>query len=277
MPKHNCFPPLRTGREDFPHPALTQTLAAQQYVDRNRLSSAAQPRSKMRTVPQPCGWGSVGGLSSKRNSHPLTQRVCVPAPSLHGRYPLRSYYEPVRLPTEPPQGYAFPSGVGPLPQATPPGLPGSSTDLSPRAVPNHPGEPGGCSRPLLHHRWQASSRMAAWPLSIHITRPNRVRLRYGSWVRFARLRVTDHSIPRGLRYLLNGQLQGKLLSAYKISQTFPGTPYIVVYVCARPLASPVAQASSCMSAPRFWYGQWNTLRVGDMGKQCRPHICSTRR
>ena len=42
----------------------------------------------MRTVSQPCGWFSVGGLSSKRNSHPLIQHVCVPAPSLRGRYPL---------------------------------------------------------------------------------------------------------------------------------------------------------------------------------------------
>ena len=148
MPKHNCLPPLRTGREDFPHPALTQTLAAQQYAGRNRLSSAAQPRSKMRTVPQPRGWFSVGGLSSKRNSHPLIQHVGVPAPSLHGRYPLPRYYEPVRLPTEPPQSYAFPSGVGLLAPTTPPGLPGSSTDLSPRAVPNHPGEPGDCSCPI---------------------------------------------------------------------------------------------------------------------------------
>jgi hypothetical protein len=28
MPKHDCLPPPRTGRADFPHPALTQTLAA---------------------------------------------------------------------------------------------------------------------------------------------------------------------------------------------------------------------------------------------------------
>jgi hypothetical protein len=31
---------------------------------------------------------------------------------------------------------------------------------------------------------------------------------------------------------LNGQLQGKLLSAYKISQAFPGTPYMKDNVCA---------------------------------------------
>ena len=35
---------------------------------------------------------------------------------------------------------------------TPPGLPGSSVDPSTRAVPNHPGEPGRCSYPLLPYR-----------------------------------------------------------------------------------------------------------------------------
>ena len=70
----------------------------------------------------------------------------------------------------------------------------------------------------LRHVWQLGrSRFI-------LTRPNRFRLRYGSRVRLARLRVTDCSAPRGLGYLLNGQLQGRLLSAYKISQAFPGVP-----------------------------------------------------
>ncbi|MGD0128079.1 MAG: hypothetical protein ABSF46_22180, partial [Terriglobia bacterium] len=37
-------------------------------------------------------------------------------------------------------------------------------------------------------------------------------------------RRTNCFVPRSLGYLLNGQLQGKLLSAYKISQAYPGTP-----------------------------------------------------
>ncbi len=52
-----------------------------------------------------------------------------------------------------------------------------------------------------------------------VTRPNRVRLRYGSWVRLTRLH------QRGLLHaracsatLMNGLFQGKLLSAYKIGQ-----------------------------------------------------------
>ncbi len=77
----------------------------------------------------------------------------------------------------------------------------------------------------LRHVWQLGGS------HLILTRPNRFRLRYGSRVRLARLRVTDCSVPRGLGYLLNGQLQGKLLSAYKISQAFPGTRYIKTHVC----------------------------------------------
>ena len=165
----------------------------------------------MRTVPQPCGWFSVGGLASKRNSHPLTQRVCVPAPSLHGVTRFSASMSRSDSQTKPPQGYAFPSGVGPPHKksgTTPPGLPGSSTDLSPCAVPNHPGEPDGCSPPLLPRRCQASAGRADWPLPLYLTRPNRVHLRYGSRVRLARLRPTDCSASRSLGYLLNGQLTG---------------------------------------------------------------------
>jgi hypothetical protein len=38
MPKHDCLPPHRTGRADFPHPALTQTLAAQPYAEQGRFA-----------------------------------------------------------------------------------------------------------------------------------------------------------------------------------------------------------------------------------------------
>ena len=33
MPKHDFLSPRQTGRADFPHPAFTQTLAAEQYAD----------------------------------------------------------------------------------------------------------------------------------------------------------------------------------------------------------------------------------------------------
>ncbi len=47
---------------------------------------------------------------------------------------------------------------GLLAYATRVGLPGSSTDLSVRAVPYHPGKSDGCTCPFLHHRWQACLR-----------------------------------------------------------------------------------------------------------------------
>ena len=179
----------------------------------------------MRTVPQPSGWFSVGGLASKRNSHPLTQRVCVPAPSLHSRYLLLRYCRPVRLP----DGAA--SRVMHSPRALA-ALPATRrASQVPRLICPHAPSPTTPESPVvalapyfttgrrLRHVWQLGRS------HFILTRPNRFRLRYGSRVRLARLRQTDCSVPRSLGYLLNGQLQGKLLSAYKISQAYPGAPY----------------------------------------------------
>jgi hypothetical protein len=121
---------------------------------------------------------------------------------LHGRYPLLSSYGPVRLPQQPTTGYLFPVAV-----CAPAGLPGSSTDLSTRAAPSHPEQPGDCSCPLLHRRFQASSSSADWPLLACVTRPKRVCFyNCGSRVRLTRIRQRDHSRPRLLGYLSNGQL-----------------------------------------------------------------------
>jgi len=62
-------------------------------------------------------------------------------------------------------GYVFPSRVARFPLTAWTGLPGSSADLSPRAVPNHPGRSAGCLRLLLHQRCLASSQSADWPPS----------------------------------------------------------------------------------------------------------------
>ena len=112
------------------------------------------------------------------------------------------------------------------------GLPGSLLICRHAPSPTTPESPMVALAPYfatgsrLLHVWQLGrSRFI-------LTRPNRFRLRYGSRVRTTRLRSADRSAPRWLGYLLNGQLQGKLLSAYKISQAFPGTPYIQNDVCA---------------------------------------------
>ena len=53
--------------------------------------------------------------------------------------------------SQPRYGYVFPHPVGGSP-TTEPGLPGSLTDLSTRAVPYHPGRSAGCSCLLLPQR-----------------------------------------------------------------------------------------------------------------------------
>ena len=70
----------------------------------------------------------------------------------------------------------------------------------------------------LHPSWETGH------LPFTLTRPNRVHWRYGSRIRRSRLRRWNCFHPRSIGYLLNEHLQGKLLSACKISQAFPGTP-----------------------------------------------------
>src|ERR1039458_8381282 len=101
----------------------------------------------------------------------------------------------------PPLGYVFPRAVGvgyPFPAL--PGLPGSSTDLSLRAVPNHPGRSGGClliaSPPISG--FILFGRLAT---SISVTRPNRVRLRYDSQVCFPGFHQTDCSASLRFSYM----------------------------------------------------------------------------
>ena len=161
----------------------------------------------MRMVPQPRGWFVRSGTCVQAAfpssyldvfaSRPLRSTVVTRFSATVGRSDSRNGAAP-RVMDSPKT----------LDRSTPPGLPGSSADLSPRAVPYHPGEPGDCVYPFLHHRWQASSALGAWPLSFFLTRPNRVRLRYGSRVRLPGLRQRDYSRPRLVGYLLNGQFTG---------------------------------------------------------------------
>ena len=70
--------------------------------------------------------GPLWGRSPNRNAQLLTEACFRSAPSLHGFYPLPSYY-----------------GLSDSRESALTGLPGSSADLSPRAAPNHPGESNG--------------------------------------------------------------------------------------------------------------------------------------
>jgi len=67
-----------------------------------------------------------------------------------------------------------------------------------------------------------------------LTGPYRVHLRCGSRVRLPGLRQQDYSSPRLFGYLSNEQLQGKLLSAYKISHACPGARGLRDLLCCGP-------------------------------------------
>ena len=81
-----------------------------------------------------------------------------------------------------------------------PGLPGSSTDLFLRAVPNHPERSGEC---LLIASPPISGFILSGGLATFtsVTRPNRVRLRYGSQVCFPGFHQPDCSDPLRFGYM----------------------------------------------------------------------------
>ena len=119
---------------------------------------------------------SVVGTSPKRNARLLTKAYSRSAPSLHGHYPLPRYY-------------------------------GLSDSRTQRGYPRFLGSsfPARCPQPPRGVRWllspAASPPMAGFirfvrlATPIWLTRPNRVRFRYGSQVRLARLRAWDCSSP----------------------------------------------------------------------------------
>jgi hypothetical protein len=225
MSEHGCLPPRRTGRADFPHPALTQTLTAGQYAGPSPLSRAAQPGSQMRTVPQPHDRffrigtfvqaefpSSYPDMSAPR---PLRSTVITRFSATMSRSDSRPgpllglFIPPARWTSLRP-----PRRVSQVPRL-----------ICPRALsPATPEGPAAALAPCFTASVRLHPQGRTGHLQVPLTRPNRVHLRYGSRVRLARLRRTNYSVSRSLGYLSNGQLQGKLLSAYKISQAFPGTP-----------------------------------------------------
>jgi len=78
---------------------------------------------------------------------------------------LLRYYEPLRLPTV--AGFEVMDSPEPLDipfrMSASSGLPGPSTDLSARALLNHPGRSRKCLRSLLPCEWLASSSLEGWP------------------------------------------------------------------------------------------------------------------
>jgi hypothetical protein len=144
---------------------------------RHQRRTGLSARLKQERSPVKKSGSSVVGLSPKRNSRPLTGTCFRSAPSLHGRYPLPRYYG-LSDSREKKQS----SRVSQVPRPIYPHAPSPTTPESPMAA---------FSR-CFRHRWQASSKSDGLATFTGVTRLNRVRLRYGSCVRLARLR------PRGL-------------------------------------------------------------------------------
>ena len=106
-----------------------------------------------------------------------------------GITPLPRYYEPLRIPTvndervidSPP---TLSLRRNPFALGITSDLPGSSADLSTRALPNHPEQSHRFFRSFIPGGWQASPIPAGWPLSYNsVTRPKRVRITLGSRLR----------------------------------------------------------------------------------------------
>ena len=124
-----------------------------------------------------------------------------------GVTPLRRYYEPLRLPTEPKRGYVFPrfvadpshegSTLGRVSQVS-----GWSVDarrpLSPRGT--RPLQMLVASRPL-----SGFTRFGGLAVPTGLTRPKQVHLRYGWHLRLPRLRTTNYSAARSVGYTSNEQ------------------------------------------------------------------------
>ena len=121
------------------------------------------------------------------------------------------------------------------------GLPGSSADLSVRAVPNHPGRPEGCIRSLLHPRRLAShtiGRLAT--LQVDCLR-GRIGFAFATARTFATRRISRPPGSCPLRYLLNEQFTGQapfsLLDQTGLSWRFQSairTPHSLVAVYPMP-------------------------------------------
>ena len=140
-----------------------------------------------------------------------------------GVTPLPRYYEPRRLPARAARTVmSSRPALGARP--TPPGLPGSSVDPSPRAVPNHPGESRECVYPLLPRGCQASPSLAGWPLSTRFNEAEAGSLDYGSRLRRPRLRTWITPEFARWAFWRTGNYQSKLLSACGINQASPGAP-----------------------------------------------------
>jgi len=144
-------------------PKLTFSLSLATQFPSQKRDLLRHPRFRLEPFRLPFRYGA---LLAQAVSPLLDQNVTEVWPLGSVLFPgLPRYYGPLRLPTV----AAFEvmdslkSLVTPTSVTTPSGLPGSSTDLSARALPNHPGRPHRCLRSLLPCGYQASPSLEGWP------------------------------------------------------------------------------------------------------------------
>ena len=141
-----------------------------------------------------------------------------------GITPLQHYYGPLRLPLTQFSRLCIPlipSGYDPQVNGPPRFL----ADLSPRAVLKHPGELYRCIHWLLHGIcWLHHLRQAGHSLvNFNEAESGSCALRLTALVAGASTVLLPNTAARLPTYTTNN-LYGKLLSAYKISQAWPGAP-----------------------------------------------------
>ena len=144
--------------------------------------------------------GAVIGYLPNRFSIPLTLSLLNGrAPSFHGRYPASSLLCAPPTPVQAAFRLCLPLGVGFHPPDGSPRFLDQSFDAR-------------CPQPPRLSSTVAFARSSPWipdfgtsgilgRLASSVSRPNRVHLRYGSRLRFERLRSTDYSILRSLSYM----------------------------------------------------------------------------
>ena len=153
------------------------------------------------------------------------RHVSSKAPSLHGNYPASSLLWASPTPDQGrTRGYSFPQGV--VGESTPCRVSQVPLSIFPRVLspttPESPTVAYACcftAGNRLQHLWKTGHSRAC------VTRPNRVRLRYGSRVRRSRLR-TRRITPSCARLATcqTGNSHDGHLSVHKIDQVYPGTP-----------------------------------------------------
>src|SRR5208283_4617038 len=210
---------------------------------RSHLATDTLPSRELRkTYPTLSGQRGITPAFGYGTPHPGARGTLT----LLNNVLLSTHYGPVRLPGEAASGLCIPlarwslkkpsplRGVSQVPRLIFPHAPSPTTPQSPMIA----------LAPLLHHRVQASSRMAAWPLSVCITRPNRVRFRYGSRVRLRQASLGGSLRSALARLPVEWAITRQAPFSLQDQPVFPGAPYIALYGC-----DPATRATSLSRRP----------------------------